>query len=51
MAALSVMVIVPDATAAVAWYRSALGAVDLWNPRGVAGLDVEGTPNRQVSCR
>lgn len=42
--AISVMLIVPDATAAVAWYRKALGAVELWNLGGVAGLAVEGAP-------
>lgn len=43
-AALSVMLIVPDAEAAVAWYRRALGAVELWNLGGVAGLAVGGAP-------
>jgi PhnB protein len=35
---LSVMLIVSDADAAVAWYREALGARELWNLGGVAGL-------------
>lgn len=42
--ALSVMLIVPDAEAAVAWYREALGARELWNLGGVAGLDIDGAP-------
>lgn len=41
---ISVMLIVPDADAAVAWYRSALGAAELWNLGGVAGLEIGGTP-------
>jgi RimJ/RimL family protein N-acetyltransferase/uncharacterized glyoxalase superfamily protein PhnB len=41
---LSVMLIVPDAGAAVDWYRTALGATELWNLGGVAGLQVEGAP-------
>ncbi|MBT8163879.1 MULTISPECIES: VOC family protein [Arthrobacter] len=44
MIVISVMLIVPDATTAVAWYRKALGAVELWNLGGVAGLAVEGAP-------
>src|ERR1035441_10284373 len=35
--AISVMLIVPDAEAAVAWYKRALGAKELWNLGGVAG--------------
>ena len=35
--AISVMLIVPDAEAAVAWYKEALGATELWNLGGVAG--------------
>jgi uncharacterized glyoxalase superfamily protein PhnB len=42
MTAISVMVIVPDAEAAVAWYRDALGASELWNLGGVAGLEIGG---------
>ncbi|HUQ56036.1 VOC family protein [Lentzea sp.] len=41
---ISVMLIVPDAYAAVAWYKTALGATELWNLGGVAGLDVGGAP-------
>lgn len=43
-AAISVMLIVPDTDAAVDWYRSALGAVELWNLGGVAGLEIGGAP-------
>jgi uncharacterized glyoxalase superfamily protein PhnB len=42
--ALSVMLIVPDAEAAIAWYKGALGATELWNLGGVAGLEIEGAP-------
>jgi uncharacterized glyoxalase superfamily protein PhnB len=41
---ISVMLIVPDAGAAVAWYRDALGATELWNLGGVAGLEINGAP-------
>ncbi len=40
----SVMLIVPDAEAAVAWYKDALGAQELWNLGGVAGLHIAGAP-------
>jgi PhnB protein len=40
----SVMLIVGDADAAVAWYRKALGAEVLWDLGGVAGLRVGGAP-------
>ena len=43
-AAISVMLIVPDAEAAVAWYKDALGATELWNLGGVAGLEISGAP-------
>ncbi|GIE85980.1 VOC family protein [Actinoplanes regularis] len=39
---ISVMLIVPDADAAVAWYKTALGATELWNLGGVAGLEING---------
>lgn len=42
--AISVMLIVPDAAAAVAWYRRALGATELWDLGGVAGLEIDGAP-------
>jgi len=41
---ISVMLIVPDAAAALAWYVSALGAAPLWDLGGVAGLALEGAP-------
>ena len=41
---ISVMLIVPDAEAAVAWYRNALGATEVWNLGGVAGLEIDGAP-------
>ena len=41
-AQLSVMLIVPQADAAIAWYRNALGATERWNLGGVAGLEVQG---------
>ena len=43
-AAVSVMLIVPDADAAVAWYRDALGASVMWDLGGVAGLQIAGAP-------
>jgi PhnB protein len=42
--AISVMLIVPDADTAIAWYRDALGATELWNLGGVAGLQVGDAP-------
>jgi uncharacterized glyoxalase superfamily protein PhnB len=42
--AISVMLIVPDAEAAVAWYTYALGATEIWNLGGVAGLEISGAP-------
>ena len=44
MTQISVMLIVPDADAAVVWYRSALDATELWNLGGVAGLEIGGAP-------
>ena len=41
---LSVMLIVPDADAAISWYKDALGATELWNLGGVAGLQINGAP-------
>jgi PhnB protein len=38
------MLIVGDADAAVAWYKDALGANELWNLGGVAGLEIDGAP-------
>lgn len=42
--AISVMLVVSDAEAAVSWYRRALDARQLWNLGGVAGLEIEGAP-------
>ncbi len=44
MTSISVMLIVPDAAAAIAWYTRALDAQVLWNLGGVAGLEVAGAP-------
>jgi uncharacterized glyoxalase superfamily protein PhnB len=41
---ISVMLAVPDADAALAWYKRALGATELWNLGGVAGLQIAGAP-------
>lgn len=41
---LSVMLIVSDATAALSWYTKALGAGQLWDLDGVAGLHLDGAP-------
>jgi PhnB protein len=40
----SVMLAVPDATAAAAWYAEALGATTLWDLGGVVGLSIGGAP-------
>ena len=42
--AVSVMLIVPDAAAAVRWYTEALEAQLLWDLGGVAGLQIAGAP-------
>ncbi len=44
MTSISVMLIVPDAAAAIAWYARALDARVLWDLGGVAGLEVAGAP-------
>ena len=41
---ISLMLAVPDAPAAAAWYKRALGATELWSLGSVAGLEVEGAP-------
>jgi uncharacterized glyoxalase superfamily protein PhnB len=41
---ISVMLAVPDAPAAVAWYERALGAEQIWNLGSVVGLHVQGAP-------
>jgi uncharacterized glyoxalase superfamily protein PhnB len=39
---ISLMLAVPDAAAASAWYQRALGATELWNLGSVIGLEVDG---------
>src|SRR5688572_17493418 len=39
---LSVMLAVQDAAAAAAWYKKALGAIELWNLGSVVGLQIAG---------
>jgi PhnB protein len=41
---ISVMLAVPDAPAAVAWYTRAVGATELWSLGSVAGLEIAGAP-------
>lgn len=41
---ISVMLAVSDAPAAAKWYRSALGARELWSLGSVIGLEIEGAP-------
>lgn len=41
---LSLMLAVPDATAAARWYAEALGATTLWDIGGVVGLTIGGAP-------
>src|SRR5215216_5579583 len=41
---ISVMLAVSDAPAAVAWYKRALGAAELWSLGSVAGLEISGAP-------
>lgn len=41
---ISVMLAVPDAAEAAAWYRQALGAEDLWDLGSVVGLKIAGAP-------
>ena len=43
-AVVSVMLAVADARAAVAWYKRALGATELWNLESVAGMEIAGAP-------
>jgi len=43
-AVISVMVAVTHAPEAVAWYKQAVGAIELWNLGGVAGLEIAGAP-------
>ena len=41
---ISVMLAVPDAPAAAAWYKGALGAIELWSLGSVIGLEIAGAP-------
>ncbi len=41
---ISVMVAVTNAPEAVAWYKRALGALELWSLGSVAGLEIAGAP-------
>ena len=41
---ISLMLAVPDAAAAAAWYAQALGATELWNLGGVVGLTIADAP-------
>jgi PhnB protein len=41
---ISVMLAVPDAPAAAAWYERALGATRLWDLGSVVGLEIAGAP-------
>jgi uncharacterized glyoxalase superfamily protein PhnB len=41
---ISLMLAVPDAPLAAAWYREALGAEQLWNLGSVVGLTLAGAP-------
>jgi uncharacterized glyoxalase superfamily protein PhnB len=41
---ISLMLAVPNAPAAAAWYAEALGATELWNLGSVVGLEVAGAP-------
>ena len=41
---ISVMLAVADTPAAVAWYKRALGAIELWSLGSVAGMEIAGAP-------
>jgi PhnB protein len=41
---ISVMLAVADTPAAVAWYKRALGATELWSLGSVAGMEIAGAP-------
>jgi uncharacterized glyoxalase superfamily protein PhnB len=41
---ISVMLAVPNTPAAVAWYKEAMGATELWSLGSVAGLQIAGAP-------
>lgn len=44
VAEISLMLAVPDAAEASAWYQRALGATELWNLGSVIGLEIQGAP-------
>jgi PhnB protein len=41
---ISVMLAVADAPAALAWYKRALGAEELWDLGSVVGMEIDGAP-------
>jgi PhnB protein len=41
---ISVMLAVADAPVALAWYKQALGATELWNLGSVVGMEIDGAP-------
>jgi PhnB protein len=41
---IGLMLAVPDAPAAAAWYKEAMGATVLWDLGSVVGLEVDGAP-------
>lgn len=41
---ISLMLAVPDAGRASAWYQTALGATELWSLGSVRGLEIQGAP-------
>jgi PhnB protein len=41
---ISVMLAVSDAPSALAWYKRALGATELWNLGSVVGMEIDGAP-------
>ena len=41
---ISVMLAVADAPAALAWYKRAMGATELWNLGSVVGMEIDGAP-------
>ena len=43
-AVISLMLAVPDARVATAWYERAMGATQLWNLGSVVGLEIAGAP-------
>jgi len=48
---ISVMLAVPDAPAAVAWYIRALGATELWSLGSVAGMEIAGARHSSSASR